>query len=249
MQHEHDEAWQPFERVIDDKPFLALARTDWTEQGPDRTLPMAIIVTLAFTPRDNGLPTPEVFECVKQADEAATQAIVRTCKAICVGTLMGDGRRSLYFYAASDAGANEAIAKVSAPGVKVSLRSQRDPTWECVVDDVWPTPEEMRWNADKSVIEQLEEAGDDMTSPRPIEHLAVFPSKEAAAKFVQWLREEGFELMEGPSKHDGEWQVEFSQTSTLDIDEIFDQTSAASHAAEELGGEYDGWQCRVVKRA
>lgn len=249
MQHDNDEAWQPFERVIDDKAFLALVRTDWTQQGPDRSRPTAIIVTITYTPRDNGLPSPEVFEHVKQAEDATTQAIERTCNATCVGTLMGDGKRSLYFYAASDAGANDAIAKVAAPGVKVALRSQRDPNWECVVDDVWPTPEEMRWNADKSVLDQLEESGDDMTSPRPIEHLAVFPSKEAAARFVQWLREEGFELLEGPSKHDGEWQVEFSQMASPDIDEIFDQTSAASHAAEELGGEYDGWQCRIVKPA
>ncbi|MFN5944045.1 MAG: DUF695 domain-containing protein [Phycisphaerae bacterium] len=247
MSTEHDEAWQPFERVIDDKPYLALARTDWTQDGPDRTKPIALIVTITFTARENGLPTPEVFEHVKQADEAATHAIERTCKAVCVGTLMGGGQRRLYFYAAADSGANEAIAKITAPGVKLSVDTHEDPAWERVVEDVWPTPEEMRWNADKSVIDQLEDAGDDMTSPRPIEHLAVFPSKDAAANFVQWLREEGFELMDGPAKHDGEWHVEFSQVSSLDLDEIFDQTSAASQAAEERGGEYDGWQCRVIK--
>ncbi|HLP84852.1 MAG TPA: DUF695 domain-containing protein [Phycisphaerales bacterium] len=244
---EHDEAWQPFERVIDDRPFLALVRTDWTEHGPDRARPVAIIVTLGFAARDNGLPTPEVFECVRQADDAATAALESACKAICVGTLMGNGARSLYFYASSDANAQAAMSKVAAPGVKVAMRSQRDAAWQCVVDDVWPTPEEIRWNADKSVLDQLEEAGDDMSTPRPIEHLAILPSKEAAAKFVEWLREEGFELTDGPAKHEGAWHVEFSQTCAPDIDEIYDQTSAAAQMADELGGEYDGWQCGIVK--
>lgn len=247
MSTEHDEAWQPFERVIDDKPYLALARTDWTQDGPDRSKPVVVVVTLSFTVRDNGLPTPEVFAHVKQADDAVTQAIERTCKAVCVGTLMGGGQRRLYFYAPAETGAQAAVANVTAPGVTISVQTQKDPAWERVVEEVWPTPEEMRWNADKSVIDQLEEAGDDMTSARPIEHLAVFPSKDAAANFVQWLREEGFELMDGPSKHDGQWHVEFSQVSSLDLDEIFDQTSAASQSAEEHGGEYDGWQCRVIK--
>ena len=247
MSSEDNEAWQPFQRVIEDKPHLALVRTDWTETGPDRSRGMCLIVTITYPPGEIGLPSPQTFVNVQQAEDVATAALERTCKADCLGTLMGDGNRHVYFYAASDAGASEAIAKLQVPEVRISLQTDRDPQWQRVVEDVWPTPEEMRWNGDKSVIDELAENGDDLTTPRPIEHLAVFPNKEAAMKFVQWLREAGFELMEDPSKNDGEWYVEFSQDAVPEIDEVYEQSSAATQAAEDLGGEYDGWQCSIVK--
>ena len=127
------------------------------------------------------------------------------------------------------------------------MRSANDPNWKKFADAL-PTPEEIRWNEDLAVIEQLEEYGDDHSVPRPIEHMVYLPTEEARLEFMKWARENGYEMiMETGRREKRGWPAEFAMESAIDIDEIFGQTCAITVEAERLGGTYDGWQTRAVE--
>jgi hypothetical protein len=171
--------------------------------------------------------------------------------AVCIAMMSGQGRRRWFYYSKSESGLGEAITAAASkwPAYPLAVKVQRDPRWEQLEKQLLPTAAEFRWNADLSVIQALEEAGDDMKTPRPIEHYAYFPDSTTRRQFVDWLRENDFELDEllVPNDDHPKPGVKFSRISTPELDEVYDQTCLASQGAEECGGDYDGWESQVVK--
>jgi len=251
--------WEAFQRMIDDMPATALVESSWTEAGPDPDKPVCVIIRVPFESEEElGLPdTDEEFEALDAMTEAFVKVLCGKHKADFVGKLLHNFAHSLYFYAPSNEGIEEAVASAIGrfKGREADVTCIDDPEWERIGEDVWPTDIEIRWNADLSVLQSLEEGEDDMTTPREIEHLAVFASLESCEQFAQWAKGEGYTVASPESDDDGDgdggeaYTIEFSKLCAPNIEEIFEQTGAISDAAEELGGTYDGWQCAVIKKA
>lgn len=255
------ESYRLYQRLIAYKPAMLLVNEFYHDKAQRAGLGECIIAWAQVGELDeNGLPNAKALEQLHALDVQIESEAARL-GAVCAATLTTDGRRTWLIYASKSDPVLRAIgaaAKAAGPmghgmgmGVPTGLgvRAEKDPAWK-KYEEMLPTVEEVRWNDDLMVVEQLEENNDVMTEPREIEHLAYLPSKEARSKFIEWLSDHGFELMlerDRPEK-DGTWGVEFSKVSPIDIDEIFEQTCAATVAAEELGGTYDGWQTRIIAK-
>jgi hypothetical protein len=248
----NDGAWRVFQRLIDDAPAIALVETSWIEGGPDRIKPWTIVVRIrAKQPNEQGMPHGQELAALQELDEKIAEGLAASHRATFLASLTSAGVRSLYFAAPKADNVTARVGEVLEPeGYEPLVEAARDPAWERI-GEAWPSPQELRWNNDVMVLQQLEESGDDARIARPIEHLAYLPSASARDDFVAWARGEGFEVGDahagpdaGPDE-DGRWRVVFVKESPAEIEEIFEQSSSAEDAAEELGGEYDGWECRV----
>jgi uncharacterized protein (TIGR01619 family) len=245
-----NDQWQIYQRMIDDMPATAMVETSWTEEGPDPDKPVCVIVRIPFeSEEDLGLPdTDDEFEALDAMTEALVKALSKH-KAYFAGKLMHNFAHSLYFYTPGNDGIEQAVATAISKfkGREADVTCIDDPEWERIGEDVWPTEVEVRWNEDMAVLSALEEGGDDMTTPREIEHMAIFASRETCEQFAEWSRQNGFTVGEPTQDEEDAFSIEFTKVSAPTIEAIFDQTGAITEIAEELGGMYDGWQCRLVK--
>jgi len=248
------DSWQVYQRLIDDLPGTAYVDTSWASEGPASSMPRCVMVRIAYESNDETcIPdTSEELEALQAMTKALTSQLGRGRACRHLGTLSHNLVHSLYLYVdkADDAESTVKTALASFKGRAIETLILNDPEWTRVVEEVWPTETEVRWNDDLSVLEDLEEAGDDMTTPRAIEHVAFFPSEEAAEQFTDWVLERGYHLTEtdeDEDENDEIVEVAFEKEAVPDLESIFEQTSELVDAAIEFGGEYDGWTCLVVR--
>ncbi len=250
MTHENDEQWTTFLRDIDDSPGTVNLNHEWLEKGPEsgrRTL-LRVTITLQSA-NGQGMPGRAEFEALGAMEDALAEQVEKGGDAVFVATLMHRNERTAYFYtkkaSASTATAEKVVAGWKSHKGEVSTLEDAD--GEIFIETVCPTPAEIRWNGDMMVIRQLEENGDDLKSPRSIQHFAYFEDAEAAEEFAEWAKENEFEVEPTEEGDTGDYLVSFTHNGSPDIEEIFDRTSAADEMASELGGMYDGWETEIVK--
>lgn len=243
--------WEWYQRLVDERPVLAQVNVGVLGGEPDAGRPFIVRADAAIRDADaEGLPGKAEFARLESLGERLMAAAARVGAPECLGVLTGRGRRSWYFGVATSPALQEALREAARwAGSEVEVSATRDPGWKVLEEELLPSPEEIRWNADMSVIAQLEEAGDDMASPRPIVHYAYFPSGDARREFVGWLEESGFavEGMIEPGEQNALPGVKFSHVGVPEIGEVFERTSGAAIEAEKCGGEYDGWETAVVR--
>ncbi len=100
---------------------------------------------------------------------------------------------------------------------------------------------------DAQVVEELKKAGSNMSKPHLIEFYLYFPSKEAASKVAQTLRDEGYEAQVSLGADNINWLC-FATKSIVPTQEALSATGKHLEAlAQQLGGEYDGWGTAIVK--
>ena len=96
---------------------------------------------------------------------------------------------------------------------------------------------------------RLQEAGDPLSQPRPIEHWAYFKSTKARSVFQDSLKRYSFEpigydtLAQSPMPYG----IHFVRQDSIHTPYIHDLTWGLTQLAEGLGGAYDGWETIVVK--
>jgi hypothetical protein len=113
--------------------------------------------------------------------------------------------------------------------------------------ELFPTDDDWQVIKDLGVIEALEKEGDDGTASRRIDHWAYFPSKLAAEQYSQWAKEQGYTLQDDKTTDNGKFCIQFAHEGTLRLTDITSHTIALRRKAEELGGDYDGWEVPVCK--
>ncbi len=115
--------------------------------------------------------------------------------------------------------------------------------------DLYPSDEDLHVMRDLKVMEELEENGDDSSKARRIDHWVYFKTEENLNIFQEWAKEEGFSVESfGKAEealHDHAFVLQFYITERPVIEEVSETTAKIVRKAEELDGEYDGWETSV----
>jgi hypothetical protein len=165
------------------------------------------------------------------------------------GRVTGEGCRTFFCYTASEE--EDAIALAEHlnmhTGYEIGLKFEADPDKSAYWQGLYPTEEERRSIEDMKVIAHLQQMGDRLENPREIEHFASFDTRQQADMFVVWARNEKFVIEQVASPGDDlpSYLVVFSHTGCPLLDELTPHTTAISHHAARLGGEYQGWTCKI----
>ncbi|MGV3553079.1 ribonuclease E inhibitor RraB [Rhizobium sp.] len=93
----------------------------------------------------------------------------------------------------------------------------------------------------------LRENGDNGRLPRKVRHFAYFRSANARHQYHGLLVSRGYAIDEehADGAYPNSWAIIFSRTQTpMKLD---GETARLREATDQLDGEYDGWECEVIR--
>jgi hypothetical protein len=216
------------------------------------TFPNLLKVQLDLKVRcDNGLSADEEFEALRALEDALS-ALIGDLGGIYVGRITREGRRQFYCYLDAEQGRiNLALQRLQHDtGYDLIYAYVADPDMDGYWCELCPNNDERQLMADLTVIQRLRENGDDLQSPRRVDHWAYFERRESASAFSEWLRREGYAVVaeRDPDSEIRQYAVAFCHVCPPTVHEIGSHTVVLSRKARELGGEYDGWATSIERR-
>ncbi len=281
--------WNDYLCTIEDRPALILVNLALGAVAPMEGLRRLVTVRIPMRIRTaDGLTSDEESETLDALESAIVEALAPHVHltdpdspeaeaphidAILVGRVICGGNRDLFFYATSGEDWDERIAPIIEPypGYELDIVLADDPGWEAYLSFLFPSPRDLQGIFNREQCEQLEELGDPLTAPRPIEHWISLPTEQARDAALAEVTKLGYEVrgVTVEESEDDDLDLEFGEsgigsdagegqrvrtffrlhlahTDVPHIERIEAITGPLFDLAERLGGEYDGWQTSVA---
>jgi len=224
-----------------------------------------------------GLSTSEESDDLRAIEEALETELESGAPAAYVGRTTSGGTRDFYVYVdAPEAwSARASILMAGFPGYEYETATLDDPGWDTYFAFLHPDPIDMQKIHNARVCRALQENGDSLEAEREIEHWAYLPTEDARAEFIEQANAMGYAAQpsdddeddDDDSEEEGDDAIEADVESESDDDDddeprfcvravrmdvpSFDGIDAVTlplfELAEALGGDYDGWETRLVK--
>ena len=99
---------------------------------------------------------------------------------------------------------------------------------------------------DEQTLQQLREAGSDLSKPHEINHWLYFPNQQAADGAAPTLKTKGFKVV-SIEQQKAEWRLKAVKTMVPAPKDVAAATLLLESTATTYGGEYDGWETQVVE--
>ena len=139
----------------------------------------------------------------------------------------------------------EALLGPVAP-YEVEYLAAEDPDWGMHTEFLFPDAYSLQSIANRTLLEQLEKAGDVMSVARTIDHLAFFESAAQANEAASRLKAAGFSTDELATREDDRVGLQFHRDDALSDGQADAFVAEVLDIMGPLGGEYGGWGCPVV---
>ena len=199
-------------------------------------------------PNDSGMPTNDEFEDISNMEDRLTEELEKK-DCVMVGRVTVDCYRYFTFYTNTDESELNNIVESIATETDYKLGSsyKSDPEKSEYWDSLFPTKADMQVIQDMKVLDALQDAGDTLTVARQINHWAYFERENDMQTFSDWLKSEGYEIVSQnpPDDEVSEYSIQFSNIATPNLREITSITIRLQAKAEEMSGEYDGWETSI----
>jgi hypothetical protein len=242
--------WQFFPCTMgDDQAFI------FVDEGVHKIIEEApkLLIRVRLTykdPNPNGLPKNSEFDAVSIIEDKIEE-FSNTNGDWYVGRVTVSGYRYFYIYTKSlEALWLDFISKLSSgSGYHLKASFRDDPDHKSYWDELYPTDDDWQVIMDLRVIENLEKEGDDGSIERKIDHWAYFENETSAKPFINWAIQNSF-FNEPEHSHvtdEGKYCVRFFHHGIIKIGDISSHTIALRRKASEFGGEYDGWETKIIK--
>ncbi len=247
-----DDHWEIYVTFVDDKPAVILV-----DIGVHAAAPLVNLSKLVWlwvhllTPDEEGFPSEEEDFKLNEIEDAVTDGTEGTGTRY-VGRITSDGRREFYFYTDDAENIREVItaAMQSTPEYRFEIDEADDGEWKHYSDVLYPSPEDFQQIHNQHVITRLQQAGDSLTQPRPIDHFANFQNEPDREAFIAAATALGFEAVSRPERKE---ETEFPlavgllRVDAVDGETIDNVTFELFELAQQHNGEYDGWASPVIK--
>jgi regulator of RNase E activity RraB len=246
--------WEMYFTTVDDEPAAILVDLGIGDDSPDPERPVLLWAWIHMkSPTEDGFASEEEEPLLTTIEDTFIDAVELTTDAVLVGRVTTCGRREFYFYARSSDGFDDTIAEAMEPYTSYEYETgeHEDSDWAQYFDVLFPGPEDAQQIYNRRVIEELSDSGDTLTTPRPVDHFASFPSAEERASFIAAAKEAECEVVSEGFDEDEEcdnpYSVALKRVSAVDPETIDEVTFELFEMAQNCGGEYDGWGSAVVK--
>ena len=100
---------------------------------------------------------------------------------------------------------------------------------------------------DEAVLDQLRRAGSDLTKPHEISFYVYLPDKQSAQEAERRIRSDGDQTVVRLGADDTSWLCLITRTMIPEFNSLVAVGREIAAVAQDLGGEYDGWETVVVK--
>ena len=201
-------------------------------------------------PDPNGFATDAEESALKELEDALGNAIYEQ-GGFYVGRISFGGQRQFYSYL--DAKATEVEELLG------QLREQfeydfeffleTDPEKSRYWDELYPPEEGLNLIMDSKLVDLHAEEGDQLEAPRPVDFWIDLPSEAAVTDFESWARGESFSVSrhEAPESEEDPFSIVISKEMAIELSSVYSVSSQVLAKANELEGEYVGWECPMVE--
>lgn len=244
--------WEYYDAQIDGKPA-----TVWVDLGLSEHAPLKRMPTLAWVwvqleePTEDGMPQGPEAEMVENLKEALTEYLGTRLNARLVGRNLFFGRAEYYFYAQDAKNLDTAVhAVMSGFGTyDYYYDHKKDADWSFYRDFLLPGLWELHCIRNRHMLTLLRDQGDNLQTPRPLEHWLFFATETDAKEAWALLESDGFqqdELVEEEDYEDQPWTLKVQRTEHLVPDRLDELVRQLLALAEAHNGTYDGWECEAL---
>lgn len=167
-----------------------------------------------------------------------------------MGRLRNLSRWQLTFYGAPDQDeVFDALVTdvLSGHGQPSSINGGIDLDWDYYLSFFIPDDERWMWIQNRGVVQQLDEAGDDHSVVRPVDHRATFQSVADRDAFMVQAEAAGF--VAAAIDEDDEPRATVVRNDAVVLEHIHEVVMQLAELAQDLDGEYEGWACPVERPA
>lgn len=201
--------------------------------------------TVAWKLRDpggHGIGTADEADEVNAREEAVI-ARATELGLVYVGRLRHRGIWEAVFYGAE--GHIAALRAVAGDAARIKCDDDRE--WRYYTELLLPDAERRQWMDDRRLVQILREQGDNLATPRHVDHYAAFASEQHRDAFVATATRDGFALVE--ASHDASAELPYvahmGRTDAIELDHIHDVVMILVDATTQHGGRYSGWKTSI----
>jgi uncharacterized protein (TIGR01619 family) len=245
-------SWDVFTGTFNDEPAFVLVDSGFLGAAPlashsDLVLCRIPVRALA----EDRFPTPAAFEIIYRFEDGLNALLGEAGDYYYVGRLGMPQQVMFHIYT------NRAADLVDAINSSDMLRSisefrcdvMPDPTWDAYRDVLLPGPETRNNVENEKVRQGLISNGDDLTTPRTVDHFAYFESVDGLNTFRHVVADAGYDIVEAAAVRNDRGLFALSFAKSQNPAELDPVTWSLHLIAEKHGGIYDGWACPVVRPA
>lgn len=250
----HQEEWEFYFSNVNDKLGSFCVDLGLHKVAPIADKENLVWVSIKMNqPREDGLSSQEESSLLGDIEDTLVAKIVSSHNAIFVGRLTSDGDRDLYFYFGDDTTLYEKTISevmINYPKYQFDFGSKEDKDWGGYFDFLYPLPQQFQSIQNRRVIEQLEKGGDKLTIEREVFHWIYFKSDNDREKFLEKIKNDNFSIVSKDSdKSWGEFpfQLQIKRNDMVNHNSVDDYVIYLWEIANEIGGEYDGWETSIEK--
>jgi regulator of ribonuclease activity B/uncharacterized protein DUF695 len=238
-----DASWASFPGTIDDRPAVWLVDLGAVDAAPVDHLPVRVDVTAWYAPDvETGLPQSDQLPYLDAVGEALTTTAQAAGGAM-VGRVSSNG--ATRFTAHLPGRPTRPPAFPPGGPRPPELVTELDPLWAYVRDALTPDERQQAMVEDLAVVLALREQGDDLTTSRPIEFVAIFPVEEQARAAGRELNAAGHAVSVDPDDEGG-YVLTATTTANVVVPRLHELTWSVADTVHRHGGNYDGWSCPVM---
>ena len=238
--------WDFYLCEVEGKPASILLDLGAAADAPDARFPRMGYVSVAFRDADaNGFPLAQDHEALAGVEDRLVEALTGGGAARYVGRCILDGRMDCIFYAASSLDWEGTVAAALEDCTVLAWESgiHDEADWSTYLEFLYPDPAAMVELQNRRALGRLEDMGDDLEAPRPVEHWLDFPSPGEAEAFWQEAWSRGFLRCDIGEDEDGDGRTRLCLRRE-DAPAAMDEVSLELFAlAAPHGGDYAGWSC------
>ena len=233
----------------DESSVKSEVEMDFLDDAPQSKRPWLLWAFLKLddvTPE--GFPTDDALKRVDEVTVKLNEKLAENIDAVSVGRKFEDGWVELYFYAPTAKKFEGIVAEVIDSNYVSDTGSTRDAKWEHYLYTLYPSPLMLQQIQTRHVLNALEEAGDDFSKERVVEHYLGFLTEGHAKRVGQELYLHGFEEKEVSYNSSEEYgnTLVITQTHKLDDELLEELAFLLITTAEKEHGIYVGWSSGVA---
>lgn len=221
--------------------FLDVGLAEQIDSAPD--LCLRVVLTYK-APTEVGLPTDEEFEPVGRVEDSLA-AFAESRKDWYLGRITTRGQRHFYSSSSADDWSPILSDLSKESGYALELFSNKDPEHDQYFDALYPTPADWQVISDLKTLKAFDNHGDDHSITRQVDHWLYFDSERSCQQMLGWALEAGYTQPDAVEVIDGRQCLRLAHQGTLELADIIHHTIELKEKAEELGGDYDGWEAPV----
>ncbi|MGL1887961.1 MAG: DUF695 domain-containing protein [Reichenbachiella sp.] len=248
------EDWQNYIATYDqNKPGSVTLRMDLINSAPLSEYEYVLVTGVNFeTINEDGFPdSDQTFSILHKLEDEVLNLVSESANSLLVGSFMYNSQRLQYFYLSDTVDIrNQLNSYYNTKSKKGYINIKEDQEWNYYREFLYPNQETLNYMGDESVVRNLMEAGDDLSTSRRVDHWIYFKDKSSMKMFEQEVSKDKFivESSEKNEKTELPFELNIWRIDKVDLGSIYPITNKLRLLANKMNAEYDGWETVVVKK-